>query len=335
MTSSAEACGWVGGWSPVTEQSVCKDRTMLAAASFAIGLLLHSSGARQVRSRRVSCCTTSTIDAEGSTDCWLRNGTRNGYGVCASLGCVPASVADGTPLPEVLVAMDSERFPSMSRARKALRRGTVLINGREGRCITTAAVGDEVELQARIAPGFTPRGRPPFPVEVVYEDDALAVVLKPAGVCTHPPPGGTQGGSMRTAIMHALRPPPVGSAGALYRPHCVHRLDRPTSGLLLCAKRKDTLVALQRSFRERTVAKRYEAIVAGFVEGDDGYIDHPIDERPAQTRWHVVHRCRSLKLGGTHVTHLSLEPRTGRTHQVRAVVGRSARASRTRRMCSR
>ena len=249
---------------------------------------------------------------------WLRNGTRLGYAVHAELGVVPESTdATGTPLPEVLVVMDAERFPSMSRARKACRRGTVLVNGAEGRCITRARAGDRLALQARVAPGFTPRGRAPFPVEVLFEDDSLAVVLKPAGVCTHPPPGGAPGGSMRTAVMHALQPPPVGTTGALYRPHCVHRLDRPTSGLLLCAKTKPSLMALSQAFRERTVRKRYEAIVSGEVMGDDGLIDSPIDGRSAQTAWRVLRRVRSLRLGGGHVTHLSLSPRTGRTHQLR------------------
>ena len=90
---------------------------------------------------------------------------------------------------------------------------------------------------------------------------------------------------MRTAIMHALRPPPVGTAGALYRPHCVHRLDRPTSGLLLCAKTKPSLLALSRAFAKRRVRKRYEAIVGGEVAGESGVIDAPIEGRSAQTSW--------------------------------------------------
>ena len=92
--------------------------------------------------------------------------------VHAELG-VPESIAAATPLPEVLVAIDPERFPSMSRARKACRRGSVLVNGMEGRCITTARAGDVLSLQSRVAPGFTPRGRAPFPVDVLFEDDAM------------------------------------------------------------------------------------------------------------------------------------------------------------------
>ena len=168
-----------------------------------------------------------------------------------------------------------------------------------------------------MAPGFQPRGKAPFDLDVVYEDDAVAVVYKPAGVVTHPPPGGAVGGSMRTAIMHALKPPPVGTAGALYRPHAVHRLDKPTSGLLLCAKTKPALVHLQRSFEARLVHKRYSAVVSGYVEGEEGEIDYDVDGKHAATSWRVVRRARSLKLGGSHLTQLSLFPKTGRTHQLR------------------
>ena len=122
---------------------------------------------------------------------------------------------------------------------------------------------------------------------------------------------------MRTAIQYALAAPPRFTPGALYRPHCVHRLDKPTSGLLLCAKTKPTLLALQRSFAERRVQKRYSAIVGGQVEGDEGEISLEVDGKVAVTRWHVVHRARSLQVGQTHLTELALYPKTGRTHQLR------------------
>ena len=163
---------------------------------------------------------------------------RPGYAVRASF-TVPAHVAATTPLPEVLTALDDAHdvFPSMSRARKYLRRGAVLVNGAEARCITTCGPGDTIELQERVAPGFSPRGVAPFPIDIAFDCDSFAVVVKPAGVVTHPPPGGATGSrSMRTAIQYALPPPPLGTPGALYRPHLVHRLDKPTSGLLLCAK---------------------------------------------------------------------------------------------------
>ena len=256
---------------------------------------------------------TEVQEAEAAED-----GVRDGYAVTATY-TVPEGmgIAPSTPLPQVLCAIDSDKFPSMSRARKSCRRGEAIINGREGRCISTASPGDRITLQSRVTPGFQPRGKAPFDLDVVYEDDALAVVYKPPGVVTHPPPGGAPGGSMRTAIQYKLKPPPAGTAGALYRPHTVHRLDKPTSGLLLCAKTKPALLALQRSFEAREVSKRYSAVVSGFVEGEEGEIEHEIDGKHASTRWQVVSRARSLKLGGSHLTLLALFPLTGRTHQLR------------------
>ena len=155
---------------------------------------------------------------------------RAGYAIHAQY-VVPTSVLPATKMPDVLVALNATAFPSLSRARKALRRGAVIVNGQEVRCISRAGPGDVVELQQRVMPGFAPRGVPPFPVRVLFEDTHLAVVHKPAGVVTHPPPGGASGSrSMRTAVQYALQPPPAGTAGALYRPHCCHRLDKPTSG---------------------------------------------------------------------------------------------------------
>ena len=249
----------------------------------------------------------------------MREGTRPGSEVVQSYA-VPAdsSWSAETPLPEALLLLDPVAFPSLSRARKSCRRGGVLVNGREARCINSVVPGDVVELQQRTAPGFSPRGKPPFNVTVLLEDEHLAVVIKPAGVVTHPPPGGAAGSrSMRTAVMHALQPPPPGTLGALYRPHLVHRLDKPTSGLMLCAKTKPALLALSAAFAERRVHKRYVAIVCGRIAEDSGEIDAPIDGRRAVTRWKVTGRHRSLRLGGGHLTSLELFPQTGRTHQLR------------------
>ena len=242
---------------------------------------------------------------------------RPGYAIKAHYA-VPPTVQPGSPLPEVLLACDEDLFPTLSRARKYLRRGAIIVNGAEARCISTASPGDMIELQERTAPGFMPRGKPPFPVEIVYDCNSFAIVFKPAGVVTHPPPGGATGSqSMRTAIQYALTAPPIGMPGALYRPHLCHRLDKPTSGLLVCAKTKPALLALNRAFAERRVAKRYHAIVGGAVVGEHGRIELALDGKSAVTTWRVLGRARSLRVGGGHLTSLELCPLTGRTHQLR------------------
>ena len=140
--------------------------------------------------------------------------SRDGYAIQHEFVIAP-HIADDTPLPAALVASNSTRFPTMTQARKACRRGSVLVNGRESRCLSAVSAGDLISLQCRVNPGYAPRGAPPFPVEVVWEDDHLAVVIKPAGVVSHPPPGGAAGSrSMRTAVMHALEPPEAGTREA-------------------------------------------------------------------------------------------------------------------------
>lgn len=231
---------------------------------------------------------------------------------------VPHNMTAGTRLPVALTLLAPDQFGSLSRARKTVRRSGVLVNGVISDCAVAVSPGDAVELRMRVNSGYAPRGVPPFPVEVVYEDDHLAVVLKPAGVVTHPPPGGAPGSrSMRTAITYALAAPPPGTLEALYRPHLVHRLDRPTSGLMLAAKTKPAQVGLQRLFASRAIGKRYTAVVAGRVPHERGLIDSPVGGKDAQTRYEVTGRHRSLRIGGGHLTTLRLYPQTGRTHQLR------------------
>jgi len=166
------------------------------------------------------------------------------YAVVRSMD-VPADLPLGTRLPIALTLLAPDQFASLSRARKTCRQSQVLVNGAVADCSAAVAPGDTIALQLRVNPGYAPSGVAPFHLEIVYEDDDLAVVLKPAGVVTYPPPGGVTGSrSMRTAIIYALKPPPAGTPGALYRPHLVHRLDKPTSGLMLAAKTKPAHVCV-------------------------------------------------------------------------------------------
>lgn len=153
-------------------------------------------------------------------------------------------------------------------------------------------------------------------LQVVYDDEWLVVVNKPAGVLSVP--GKLHGHSVQGAL-RALLPNASG-------PLVVHRLDMATSGLLLAAKSKDVHKALQEQFATRKVAKTYVAVVGGTVEADSGYVRLPLrpdpDDRPRQvvdgehgkpavTAWRVTRR----NADGT--VRLELHPLTGRTHQLR------------------
>ena len=149
----------------------------------------------------------------------------------------------------------------------------------------------------------------------VYEDDDILVVDKPAEFLSVP------GKHIRDSVWSRVRDRLPEATGPLV----VHRLDMSTSGLLVIAKRKEVHKKLQRQFARRTVAKRYQAILSGSVQGEEGIIDLPLrgdlEDRPrqivcpehgrsARTRWKVVDR-----LAGA--TRVDLWPVTGRTHQLR------------------
>jgi len=226
------------------------------------------------------------------------------------------SSGNGT-VPLALMCFDPAAYPSASRARKACRQGSVLLQraGPDGSArpfdgpaaITARAInrifpGDALALQARTGGGFYPYldyDAAPFGVPVVYEDDHLAVVDKPAGVVTYSHKNGGHGRmSMKAALPYALRPPTAGTSAILRRPQPVHRLDRPTSGLLLVAKTRPAVTALTEQFVDRRIKKTYVAILNGVPFEDAGAsisareaaetlgVDVDPDDRGG--RWHVI-----------------------------------------------
>ena len=160
------------------------------------------------------------------------------------------------------------------------------------------------------------------PLVVLYEDAHVLAVDKPPGMVVHPAPGARRG-TLVNALAHRLGV--LAGVGPADRPGIVHRLDRDTSGVLLVARTAPALEALARQFRERSVEKRYLAIVRGRVAKASGTIDQPIGRHPrerkrmsvhgqrartAVTRWQVLERFAAATL-------VRLAPETGRTHQLR------------------
>ncbi len=214
---------------------------------------------------------------------------------------------------------------SRAHAQRLIGDGRALVEGRRARSSDRLRGGEEVrvELSAPPDPTLVPEA---IPLTVAYEDAAMLIVDKPAGMVVHPSAGHGSG-----TLVHALlgraraRGEPLGSIAGLERPGIVHRLDKETSGLLLVAKTDAAQASLMRQFGERTIEKEYLALVRGTPPALRGRVEAPVGRDPRdRQRMAVVANGRDavteyevLATDGAHSL-LRLRPRTGRTHQLRA-----------------
>ena len=211
---------------------------------------------------------------------------------------------------------------SRSAAQKLIEAGAVRLNGRLPKKNDRLNLGDTVEYtipepkEVDIAPKD-------IPLEIVYEDEDVAVINKPKGLVVHPA-AGHQDDTLVNGLLYAMGDSLSGINGEL-RPGIVHRIDKDTSGLLAIAKNDLAHTVLASQLKDHSMARTYEAIVCGSFREDSGTVDAPIgrhptdrkkmcvtqrNSKPAVTHWEVVERFRGY-------THIRCRLETGRTHQIR------------------
>jgi 23S rRNA pseudouridine1911/1915/1917 synthase len=225
----------------------------------------------------------------------------------------------GRRLDHYLTALGT--WGSRSQVHKLIAAGGVRLDGQYPKAGVLLRAGQSIAARAAAPPvavGVEPEA---IALDVLYEDEHLLVINKPAGMVVHPAPGNWRG-TLVAALLHHWHGPRPGLDPL--RPGIVHRLDKDTSGVLVIAKDAATLAALGQQFRRREVHKQYLAWVWGRVRRQSGTITDPIGRNP-------VHRTRmAVRRGGRaaetafevvqrddEVTLLRLFPRTGRTHQLR------------------
>jgi 23S rRNA pseudouridine1911/1915/1917 synthase len=213
---------------------------------------------------------------------------------------------------------------SRSRIQQLIEQGNVQVNDRV--CSskkTTVQLGDRISLTI---PDARPLDLQPeaIPLDILYEDDSLIIINKPAGLVVHPAAGHESGTLVNALLAHC---PDLAGIGGVQRPGIVHRLDKDTTGAIAIAKTDQAHQHLQAQLKAKTARREYLGVVHGSPSADSGTVDQPIGRhltdrkkmavvpvekggRLAVTHWQVRER-----LGNYTLMHFQLE--TGRTHQIR------------------
>ncbi len=212
----------------------------------------------------------------------------------------------------------AELFADYSRSRLTqwLKQGQVEVDGEQRKQRDKVLGGEQITLRVKLERDerFDPE---PIPLDIVYEDESIIVINKPAGLVVHPASGNWKGTLLNALLHHEPNLDAVPRAGI------VHRLDKLTSGLLVVARTLEAQTSLVAQLQDRSLTREYDAVINAVLTGG-GKIDapigrHPVDRKrmavvnsgkPAVTHYRVAERFRAH-------THIKVKLETGRTHQIR------------------
>lgn len=209
---------------------------------------------------------------------------------------------------------------SRSQANEEIKKGTVLVNGKAAKAKYAVKVGDVITYEIP-EDEILDYEAEDIPLDIIYEDEDVAVINKPQGMVVHPSAGHTSG-TLVNALMYHIKD--LSTINGVVRPGIVHRIDKDTSGLLMIAKNDISHKALAEELKDKKSLRKYLAIVHGNLPNDRGMIEAPIGRsekdrkkqavtakgKEAVTRFQVLER-----FGNYTLVELTLE--TGRTHQIR------------------
>lgn len=257
----------------------------------------------------------------------------DGSGAASPAGAMPVQ-QDMMPLSlEVDSAAHGERLDkllarhfnefSRSRIQQWIEDGAVRVDGEPRRAKDSVQMGQRIDIQPQAAPDAQAFTAEDVPLDVVFEDAALVVINKPAGLVVHPA-AGNWGGTALNGLLHRYP-----AAASLPRAGIVHRLDKETSGLMVVARTLTAQTDLVRQLQARTVKRTYLALVWGTTP-ERGTIDAPIARDPRErTRMAIVYTnsgkpsrthfrtLGTVPLGRSKVSFVECKLETGRTHQIR------------------